>query len=110
MALTNQQLNQAWCAVMYVGMPGGAIGNQMTNQVIKVNPKAKANFRPNSARAAYWQAIQQYNGKTVAAFTKACMASPPSTPQRGKLKGKAEPTAGWVSWFNRNGYISLTNS
>lgn len=81
----------------------------MQNQVISINPKAKANFRPNSARAAYWAAIQAYNGKTVAAFTKHCMATPPSTPQRGKLKGKAEPTAGWVSWFNRNGFITLAN-
>lgn len=77
--------------------------------LIQVNKKVKANFRPNSARAAYWQAIQAYNGKSVAAFTTACMANPPSTPARGKLKGKAEPTAGWVSWFNRNGYITLVN-
>jgi hypothetical protein len=82
----------------------------MANQTIKLNPKAKANFRQGTARAAYWQAIQAYNGKTVAAFTKHCMANPPSTPQRGKLAGKAEPTAGWVSWFNRNGYITLVNS
>lgn len=82
----------------------------MANQVIAINPKAKANFRAGTARAAYWQAIQGYNGKTVAAFTKHCMANPPSTPARGKLAGKAEPTAGWVSWFTRNGYITVTNS
>jgi len=79
-------------------------------QVIKVNPKAVANFRPNSARAAYWAAIQAANGQTVAAFTATCMANPPSTPQRGKLQGKPEPTAGWVSWFARNGYITLHNA
>ena len=80
-----------------------------TNQTIKLNPKAKANFRPGSARALYWQAIQQYNGQTVAAFTAACLANPPSTPAKGKLAGKVEPTAGWVSWFNRNGYLTLVN-
>jgi len=76
---------------------------------IKVNPKAKANFRPNSARARYYEALTEYNGKTVEAFTKHCQENPPSTPQRGKLKGQPEPTAGWISWFNRNGYITLEN-
>lgn len=80
----------------------------MGTQTIKVNTKVKANFRPNSARAAYYAAICKANGQTVAAFTKACTANPPSTPQRGKLKGQAEPTAGWVSWFVANGYISIS--
>lgn len=80
----------------------------MGNQTIKVNKKVKANFRPGSARAAYYAAIVKADGQTVAAFTKACTANPPSTPGRGKLKGKAEPTAGWVSWLVRNGYISVS--
>lgn len=77
--------------------------------VIKVNPKAKANFRDGSARALYWQAIQKYNGKPVADFVQACQENPPATPKRGKLAGKAEPTQGWVSWFARNGYIALAD-
>jgi hypothetical protein len=77
---------------------------------IKVNTKAKANFRPNSARAAYYEAICKFNGKSVEEFTKHCTDSPPSTPQKGKYKDKPEPTAGWISWFNRNGYITLDNT
>lgn len=79
-------------------------------QTIKLVPNVKANFRQGTARAAYWQAIQKYNGKSVAAFAKACAANPPSTPQRGKLAGKQEPVSGWLSWFVRNGYITLHSS
>ena len=79
----------------------------MANQVIKVNPKVKANFRQGTARAAYYQAVVAYNGKSVNAFAKHCAANPPSTPNRGKLKGKQEPVTGWLSWFARNGYITI---
>ena len=77
---------------------------------IKVNSKAKANFRPGSAREAYYEAICKFNGKTTEEFTAHCVKTPPSTPQKGKLKDKVEPTAGWISWFNRNGYITLENT
>ena len=76
-------------------------------QTIKVNPKVKANFRPGSARAQYYAAIQAFNGKPVTAFAEAVAANPPSVPSRGKLKGKLEPVQGWVSYFVRNGYITL---
>lgn len=80
-----------------------------TNQgpCINVVQGVKTNFRQGSARAHYWAAIQGFNGKPVAAFAKAVAANPPSTPQRGKLAGKPEPVAGWVSWFVRNGYITV---
>ena len=77
---------------------------------IKVNSKAKANFRTGSARALYYAAICEFNGRTTEEFTKECLENPPSTPAKGKLKGKPEPTAGWISWFNRNGYITLENT
>ena len=76
-------------------------------QTIKVNKSVKANFRPNSARALYYAAICSHNGQSVNNFAKAVTASPPSVPGRGKLKGKQEPVTGWVSYFVRNGYISL---
>lgn len=74
---------------------------------IKVNKDVTPNFRPNSARAKYYERIAKFNGKTVEAFAKSCEADCPSTPARGKLKGKPEPVQGWISWFNRNGYINL---
>lgn len=74
---------------------------------IKVNTKVKANFRPNSARALYYERLQKFNGKSVEDFAKSCETDVPSTPKRGKLKDKPEPIQGWISWFNRNGYITL---
>lgn len=69
--------------------------------------KVKANFRPNSARALYYEAISSFNGKSVDAFAKSVAASPPSVPGRGKLKGKPEPVQGWISYFVREGYVEL---
>ncbi len=80
----------------------------MANQVIKVNKSVKANFRAGSARASHWAAIQGDNGKSVNAFAKAVTANPPSVPNRGKLKGKQEPVQGWVSYFVRSGYITIS--
>jgi hypothetical protein len=77
-------------------------------QTIKLVKGVTPNFRPGSARALYWQAITAYNGKPVNAFAKHVAASPPSVPKRGKLAGKAEPVQGWVSYFVRNGYITLS--
>lgn len=76
---------------------------------IKVNPDVKANFRKGSAREAYWEAVRKHNGRTLSAFEDYCKENPPSKPKRGKLKGKLEPTSGWVSWFVRNGYIELAD-
>ena len=80
----------------------------MAAQTIQLVKGVKANFRQGSARALYWAVIQQYNGKPVNAFAKAVTANPPSVPARGKLKGKQEPVTGWVSYFVRQGYITLS--
>lgn len=77
-------------------------------QTINVNTNVKTNFRPNSARALYYTRICKYNGKSVGAYAKSCAANPPSVPKKGKLAGKQEPISGWVSWFVRNGFITLT--
>ena len=69
--------------------------------------KVKPTFRPNSARASYYEAISKFNGKSVDAFAKSVADNPPSMPKRGKLKGKPEPVQGWVSYFVRQGYITL---
>lgn len=64
--------------------------------------------RANSARGAWLAALQQYNGKPLAAFVAHVTANHPSTPQKGKLAGKLEPVQGWVSWFTRQGVLTLT--
>ena len=79
----------------------------MAQQTVKVVTGVKVNFRANSARAKYWAVVNAHNGKSVNALTKALTANPPSVPQRGKLKGKQEPVTGWVSYFVRQGYITI---
>lgn len=74
---------------------------------ISINKDVKVNFRKGSAREAYYNRLTQYNGKTVDAFAKSCAKDVPSVPGRGKLKGKPEPVTGWISWFVRNGFVSL---
>lgn len=79
----------------------------MAQTTIKVNKSVKANFRQGTARAAYYSAICKHNGKSLNGFIKACAAKPPSYPKAGKLKGKLEPTAGWVAYFVRTGHVTL---
>lgn len=81
------------------------------------NPKPKiqlteatGKFRKGSAREAWYAALQQSNGKTVEHFVQTVKDNPPSTPQKGKLKGKVEPPQGWLNWFVRNGYATISES
>jgi len=80
----------------------------MATPTIKINQKVKGNFRQGSARAQYYAMVVKYNGKTVKQLATACKAKPPSVPKVGKLKGKQEPLNGWLSYFVRNGYISIS--
>ena len=83
-----------------------AAAKQPTSPTITVT-NAPANYR--GARAAWYAHLQAHNGKTVAAFTKAALANPPSTPKRGKLANKCEPPAGWLSFFVRQGNATLSS-
>lgn len=76
---------------------------------IVINKDAKINFRKGSAREAYYNRLASYNGKTVEAFAKSVAKDVPSVPGRGKLKGKPEPVKGWLSWFERNGYVTFAD-
>ena len=69
---------------------------------------AKPNFRAGSARALYYTAMQAHVGKPLAGFVQAVAANPPSMPTKGKLAGKAEPIKGWLSYFTRNGYFTIS--
>lgn len=75
--------------------------------IIRVNIKAlkKANLR--GARAAYAERLLAHNNKDLQGFVQSCAVEPPSVPSRGKYEGKAEPISGWISWFKRNGYLTL---
>jgi len=63
--------------------------------------------RASSARGQYLARLQAHNGKPLAAFIASVAANPPSTPTKGKLAGKPEPVQGWVSWFTRQGVLTL---
>ena len=67
--------------------------------VIAANPKFKGSY--SGARAAYSAAMQGFIGKPVSAFVAHVKASPPSMPSTGKLAGKPEPVAGWVSFLTK---------
>ena len=69
--------------------------------LIAANPKFKGNY--SGARAAYAAAMQGFIGKPVSAFVAHVATNPPSMPKTGKLAGKAEPVAGWVSFLTKPG-------
>ena len=73
-------------------------------QTIKLVKGVKGNFRPNTARAEYYAAILNYNGQSVATYSAAMLANPPKLPKSGKV----EQPSGWVSFFVRKGYITLS--
>lgn len=69
------------------------------NPVLAVNPKFKGTY--SGARAAWQAAMLPFVGKPVAAFVASATAKPPSMPKAGKLAGKPEPVAGWVSFLTK---------
>lgn len=62
------------------------------------------------ARAEWYKVLVAHDGKTPEAFLAACTANPPTLPTKGKSAGKAEPPAGWLRWFIRNGVAELQPS
>jgi hypothetical protein len=71
--------------------------------VIGLTPAAaKATFR--GARGAWFAVLQAHNGQPANNYLAACVAKPPSLP----ASGRAEAPTGWLSWFVRNGYATVT--
>lgn len=64
--------------------------------------KPKATFR--GARQAWFNVLLAHNGQPANAYLAACAAKPPSLP----ASGRAEAPTGWLSWFVRNGYATVT--
>jgi len=68
-------------------------------------------YRNNSARALYWQSLQQQckaapSGKLPYATLATLWGSAQTAPQLPK-SGKVEPPAGWVSYFVRMGLATV---
>jgi AICAR transformylase/IMP cyclohydrolase PurH len=84
-------------------------GNTVTTSAVPavvLAVKQGANFR--GARAAWYAVLTQYNGQPAAAYLAHCAANPPSLPTKGKHAGTAEKPTGWLAWFVRNGYATLS--
>lgn len=64
--------------------------------------KPQATFK--GARAAWFAVLVQHNGQAANAYLHACAKAPPSLP----ASGRAEAPTGWLSWFVRNGYCTVT--
>lgn len=61
------------------------------------------------ARAAWYAVLTECDGKPASEFLVRCIKNPPSLPTKGKSAGVAEKPTGWLSWFVRNGYATLSN-
>ncbi len=73
---------------------------------IKIVKETKVNFRADSARALYFEVLQKYNNKTVAAYVKEVEANPPKLPKSGKV----EKGSGWISYFVGSGHMTISDS
>lgn len=78
------------------GSKAGAAG-KAAPKIISV----KANMKYRGAREAWYNMLQQYDGKTVAEFVEAAKEKPPSLTK----KQEAEPPMGWVRFFERTGVL-----
>lgn len=70
-------------------------------KVLKLDGK----FR--GARESWYKELVAHDGKPLADYVAKVTATPPSLPTKGKSAGKAEKPSGWISWFVRNGFLSL---
>lgn len=64
--------------------------------------KPNATFR--GARQAWFNVLVAHNGQPANNYLAACVAKPPSLP----ASGRPEAPTGWLSWFVRNGYCTVT--
>jgi len=76
-------------------------------KIINVIAQPEKPYRANSARDLYFQRLQKFNGKALDAFMEDVKADVPSTPTKGKLKGKPEPVTGWISYFVNQGLLEI---
>lgn len=77
-------------------------------QILRLVDGAVPKFRKGSARELYYLAMAKHAGKPVSEIQALLEKAPPSQPKKGKLAGQTEPFAGWLGWFVRGGYFSVT--
>ena len=81
--------------------PAPATANATTPILVLVQGAVAPNFRPGSARYAYWQVVQGLAtaGHTYTQAVAYLEKHAPVVPRNGRFAGKAEPGAGWLSYF-----------
>lgn len=78
-------------------------------QVIKVIKQPEKPFKADSAREAWWDRVQKFDGKSVEAFLAGVTKNPPSLQPNGKFgkAGKVESPMGWVGYFTRSELVKI---
>jgi hypothetical protein len=101
---------QAEPATAQVAAPPATVAPayRMRPGTIQVNATHPGAAALKGARAAWYAVLVQHNGQPASAYLAACTANPPSLPQRGKNAGKPEPASGWLGWFARHGYCTIS--
>lgn len=77
---------------------GNVVAKEAKEEKVKLL-KVKAGQKYRGAREAWYQVLQQYDGKPVDSFLEATAKKPPSLPK----SGKQEKSAGWLRFFERTG-------
>ncbi len=81
-------------------------GERIEGRCLKIELTGKQKkYKAGSARDLWWKAIQEWNGETVEAWSRAMTESPPSKPTTGQYAESGEPPSGWLSFFRREGLI-----
>lgn len=71
--------------------------------------KVRKDLKFRGARAAWYERLTKFDGKPLGAYVKDVTDNRPSQyGARSKHAGQPEPVSGWVRFFIRNGYASLT--
>lgn len=71
---------------------------------IKLVEKNAPEYKAGSARAEWFATVRKFNGKPAADFVEAATKKPPVLTKGGK----AEPPAGWLRYFVKQGVVELT--
>ena len=69
--------------------------------------KVKSGVALRGARALWYTRLLVYAEHPVSEWMVSVTESPPSLPTRGKSAGKAEKPSGWLSWFVREGIVTI---
>lgn len=93
-----------------VTLAGGIAVSEHVPAIVLAVQHLPAADKLRGARAAWYAVLAKHDGLAAADFLAATTAAPPSLPTKGKNQGKAEKPTGWLSWFMRNGYVTLESA